>query len=498
MALAISLLAVLASYFVGSSIFESLPHLEDEFAYVWQAETLASGRLTLDSPELPRHFLIPFVVDYNGQRFGKYPLGWPALLGLGELLGIRGWINPLLAGLGVWLTYRLGKKTLGAIAGLIAAILTATSPFFLLNSGSLLSHPLGLVLSASFALGWLEAFSSSTSENPRKAPLFLSAFSLGGLILTRPLSAIAVALPFAVHGLYLLIRGGRQVRVGLLWFGVAALSLGALHFAWQYAATGDPFINLYTLWWEYDKVGFGPGFGRYGHSLSLARINTEFSLWVGWRDLFGWAAYSWIFLPFGVFAARRNWRALLLGSVYLSLVLVYIAYWVGSWLFGPRYYYEGLYSLALLSAAGIAFLAGWPLRPGQEYVPRQGRGMARPLLVTALVALLIAGNLLFYTPLRLESMSQLYGISAQRLEPFDLPEVKALAPALVVVRADHWTEYANLVPLENSRLNTPFIFVISRGAIEDAKLADAYPDRTVYFYDPDKPYEFVKMVEGDS
>ena len=492
-ALIISLLAVVASYLIASSIFENLPHLEDEFAYVWQAEALAAGKLSVDSPDLPRHFLVPFVVDYNGQRFGKYPLGWPALLGLGEFLGIRSWINPLLAGLGVWLTYRLGKKVMGDTAGLLAAFLTATSPFFLLNSGSLLSHPMGLVLSASFALGWLNAFSASDTHDLNRTPLILSALSLGALILTRPLTAVAVALPFAVHGLYLLIRGSREVRLGLLGFGIATVLVGSLHFAWQYAATGDPFQNLYTLWWEYDRVGFGPGFGRYGHTLALARLNTEFSLWVGWRDLFGWAAYSWIFLPFGIYAARRNGRLLLLGSVFLSLVLVYLAYWVGSWLFGPRYYYEGLYSLTLLSAAGIAFLAGWPVHPDEKKAVRQDRAKIRPLLVTALVAFLVAGNLLFYSPYRLESMRNLYGISAHRLEVFDRPEVRALAPALIVVHADHWTEYGNLILLENALLDTPFVFVISRGTAEDAKLANAYPDRTIYHYDPDRPYEFVKF-----
>jgi 4-amino-4-deoxy-L-arabinose transferase-like glycosyltransferase len=99
-------------------------------------------------------FLVPFVVDYEGQRFGKYPLGWPAMLALGIALGARSLVNPLLAGLGVWLTYRLGKRTLGETVGLLAAGLTLTSPFFLLNSGSLLS-PFGLVTAAFALAGWM-------------------------------------------------------------------------------------------------------------------------------------------------------------------------------------------------------------------------------------------------------------------------------------------------------------------------------------------------------
>ncbi|MFQ5615953.1 MAG: hypothetical protein ACE5GO_05780, partial [Anaerolineales bacterium] len=140
-ALFLSLLAVAAAYLVADRVFERMPHLEDEFAYVWQARVIATGQLTIETPPHPKKFLVPFVVDHEGRRFGKYPLGWPALLGIGVWAGLRDWVNPLLAGLGVWLTYRLGRKLMGETVGLLAALLTLTSPFFLLNAGSLLSHP---------------------------------------------------------------------------------------------------------------------------------------------------------------------------------------------------------------------------------------------------------------------------------------------------------------------------------------------------------------------
>jgi hypothetical protein len=490
-ALVISLAAVLVSYFISTTVYDGIPHLEDEFAYVWQAEAIASGKLTIESPPSPRHFLVPFVVDFEGPRFGKYPLGWPTLMGVGTVLGIRTWINPLLAGLAVWLTYLLGKKVMGVTVGLMAAGLTLLSPFFLINSGSLLSHPLGLALSAAFALAWLNTFVFNTSETPDWLPLMVAALSLGGLVITRPLTAIAVSIPFAVHGLYLLFRGSWAVRRSLIFFGVGVLLIGSLQFLWQFAATGDPFRNLYTLWWEYDKVGFGEGFGRYGHNLHLARINAGFSLRAGWRDLFGWATFSWFFIPFGIYAIRRNGPALLVSSIFPSLVGVYLAYWVGSWLFGPRYYYEGLYSLTLLTAAGVAWLAGWSIKPGEVGVQRGGRSTVRPLVVTALLAFLVAGNLLFYTPLRLDSMRDLYGISTQRLEPFDIPEVAEMAPALFVVNADHWTEYANLLPLQTATLDSPYIFVLSRGPSLDRQLEELFPDRGIYYYDPDDPYLFL-------
>ncbi|OGO29336.1 MAG: hypothetical protein A2W33_01690 [Chloroflexi bacterium RBG_16_52_11] len=499
LALLLSLLAVLLAYLVTDRVFERLPHIEDEVAYIWQARATAMGRLTLASPPQPKSFLVPFVVDYHGQRFGKYPPGWSALLGIGVLFGVRWLVNPLLAGLGVWFTYRLGKRLSSETVGLLAALLTVSSPFFLMNSGSLLSHPFGLVLSLGFVLAWLDAW-ETPAVNPWP-PTLAAALCLGMLALTRPLTAIGIGLPFAFHGLYLLIKRDWQTRRRLVVFCLIVLALASLQFAWQFAATGNPWLNPYTLWWKYDKIGFGPGVGRLstGHTLSQAKVNTIFSLKVGAHDLFGWGFYSWIFMPFGLLAILRYrlWRAVLPVLVFPSLVLVYLAYWIGSWLFGPRYYYEGLYSLTLLSAMGIAFLAGWPVQPGQAWQRYAGWLRLRPLLVTAMLLLLLNANLVFYTPLRVGGMYGLYNASRSRLAPFLRPEAQEMAPALVIVHPDHWNEYAVLTDLQDLRLDTPFIFVISRGTSADRKVAAAFPGRQVIHYYPSDPYTFYLGVPRD-
>jgi hypothetical protein len=236
-ALLISLIALVASALVADRVFENIPHLEDEIAYVWQAKAMARGAVTLPTPEHQQSFLVPFVVDYHGKRFGKYPLGWPALLSIAIRLNARQWVNPFLAGLGVWLTFRLGKKLFGETVGLLAAILTASSPFFLMNSGSLLSHPFGLVLSTAFALSWLDAFCNASF--PRKTLSSLVAgLSLGVLAITRPFTALAVALPFALHGIVLLVRGDRATRCRVLAVGglVVLRQSGIWRGLWGYRA----------------------------------------------------------------------------------------------------------------------------------------------------------------------------------------------------------------------------------------------------------------------
>jgi hypothetical protein len=540
LAVILSLLAIFLAALVTQYIYEGVPHLEDEIAYAWQARLLAEGKLSIPAPFHPKSFLVPFVVDYEGQRFGKYPPGWPLVLSAGVWLGARQLVNPLLAGLGVWLTYLLGKRLFGQVSGLLAAGLTLISPFFLMNSGSLLSHPLGLVLSAGFALLWLAGFGRRETP-PRWRYTLGAALVLGFLILARPFTAVGVALPFAAHGLYLLFSPGRapeqrwQTRTHLLAFGGLALALAAVLFLWQYRVTGDPFLNPYTLWWEYDRVGFGEGIGVVpgGHRLEIARINTRFSLNAGWRDLFGWAGYSWLFLPFGLLAALKNWKGLLVGSVYPSLVFIHIFYWIGSELFGPRYYYEGLYSLTLFTALGVSWLAGWLKHPDEDagasdpppdvetagsvaLYPVRLSGLmervrfaysstsacvtslfnhpkallARKTLVPAVLILLVYYNLFTFLPDRLWEMHGLYGISRADLQPFLTQEAQALTPALVIVHSEKWMSYGALIELEDPRLTTPFIFAWSRGPAADQTLAEDFPERNIYHYYVDEPWIF--------
>ncbi len=487
-ALFISLVAIAAAYLVSVRVYGQMPHIEDEMAYVWQAQVLAQGKVMLPSPVDAKSFLVPFVVDYQGQRFGKYPLGWPLMLALGVLLHARAWVNPILSGLGVWLTYLLGKKVFDERIALLSAALMVTSPFFLMNSGSLLSHPWSLFLTLGFALAWLDTFGAE-----RKLPAWLTVcvagLSLGILAMTRPLTAVGVGLPFFVHGIILLIRGDKSIRFKVLTIGLLAAFVAVLVALWQFAVTGDLMLNPYTLWWKYDKIGFGEGFGRQagGHSLYWAWINLKVSFDAGWGDFFGWGSASWLFLPFGLWALGRNARAWLVASVFPLIVLLYMAYWIGSNLYGPRYYYEGFFSLTLVSAAGMFWLA--------ERVAKEGRLRKWMRIATLLLGVFLIGyNLIVYLPKRLNGMTGLYGINRAMLAPFETAQAKELTPALVIVHFQKdWTEYGGLLELQNANLSSPFILALSRGSSIDAALTHDYPDRHIIYYYTDEPDQFFEF-----
>lgn len=493
-ALLLSVCALFVAALITWQVFEGLPHLEDEFTYIWQAQAITRFDLTVPSPVCPSCFMVPFVVDHEGFRFGKYPPGWPATLSIGIRLDARDLVNPLLAALCIWLTYRLVKRLLNEKAALLAAFLTLTSPFFLVNAGTLLPHIWSYFLTLAFILAWLD-LTDPELRLPTWLPVTTAGLTLGLLALTRPLTAVAVSLPFFIHGVLLLIRGDSAVRMRIIGSGVITAILASMILVWQYALSGDPLTNPYTLYWPYDRLGFGPGIGvqEGGNSLSWAWINTKNSLRVGTSDLFGWPMISWLFMPFGLFAIRKNKNALLVSSILLTLVLVYLLYWIGAWVLGPRYYFEGFISAVLLTTAGIQWLAGG-LKPITGRSRENIRALARKSTTGVVVALLITGNLVFYLPQRLSSMTRLYEVSSSQLAPFRTTTALDATPALIIVhQKQQWREYAVLLELSNPYLDTPFIFVYSRGSKLDQTVIDAYPQRSVYHYYSDDQYKFYEQ-----
>jgi hypothetical protein len=214
----------------------------------------------------------------------------------------------------------------------------------------------------------------------------------------------------------------------------------------------------------------------------------------GYSDLFGWGRFSWIFLPLGILAVllRRNWRGLPVAAVFPSLVIFYMAYWVGAWIFGPRYYFEGLFSLTLLSGAGIALLAGWPIQPDEPWPTYQGWKRFRPLIISAIVVILVIGNLYFYTPARLIILRGLHGMEKSDLNPFFTEQAQELVPALIIVHPKNWMEYGVLLDLQSPDLDSPFIFIFSRNPQADDSLRTEFPERGFYHYYPQDPYVLYK------
>ncbi len=494
LALLLAITSVISSYIVADRIYERIPHIEDEMAYVWQAKVITHGEITRPSPACPSCFLVPFVVDYQGQRFGKYPLGWPVILSFGIRFGLRDWVNPLITGGTIWLLYLLIKRLTDKVTALLGSCLAASSPFLLMNAGTLLSHPWSLFLTVALCLTWIDV-TSKGSRAPGWMTSILAGSLLGCLVLTRPLSAVGVAIPFIVHALILLFTGEARQRKNVLIVALTAGVLSSLHFVWQYALTGDALLNPYTLWWNYDTVGFGSNIGRQsgGYMPSDIWHNLNVNLNALSIDGFGWFNVSWLFLPFGVISLRKNAHAWVVGGILPAVIFTYCFYWIGSWLFGPRYYYEGLPAFILFTAAGITWLVGrWKEVMGSHLIKILKN--YRVVFVVLIVVLLVSLNIFLYLPQRLGSLKGLYGATRSRLEPFQTEDFLSKTPSLIIVHlGPNWLEYGTLLDLSDPYFESPYVFMIDQG-LEKNRLATAqFPDRSIWLYRASVPNKLLSV-----
>lgn len=464
--LLICALAVVSTGAFSYLAFERLPHLEDEVAYLFQARTMALGRLTVPSPAQPDAFWTPFVLDHEEQRFGKYPPGWPGVLGLGVVARGAWLVNPLLSALVLYLVYCLGRTLYDERTGLLAAALGLLSPLFLVLGASYLSHMV--------TLAWLLLFSLWFVWTARGRSGWFAVgagLALGMAFLTRSLTAVAYAVPFALYAMVQVVRRKQDPWPRYLLVALTGGAVALLLPVYQWAVTGDPWLNPYVLWWPYDRIGFGSGIGAMpgGHSLRYAWINLKQDLSRSATDVLGWPALSWLPLVLGLFFRPRRRRDWALLAPFLCLVIAFVFYWIGSpeRLWGPRYYFEGFGGLWLLGAVGL--LKAWDWAKDQQRC-------VRPVLAGAL-AVMMAVNLATILPFRLQEAHGFYGISRAQLAPIEEAD---LHNALVIVYAERWLEYGTMLGQMSPILDDDVVYARGDGAVE-AEIIAAFPGRTVYY-----------------
>ena len=465
----ICLAAFITTALLAHTIFEHVPHSEDETAYLFQAKVFAQNRVFAPTPANDSAFWTPFVVDYQGRRFGKYPPGWPLLFSLGVRLNAPWLVNSLLGAAALGLIGLLGRKLYGNLTGLLAAGLGLTAPGFLLLSGSMLSHPASLFwvsLALVGAVYW---------TGPRGRLFALtSGLALGLAFITRPLAALSVGVLLGIFAVVLVVRKSIPLST-LLWLGSGGLLAATLLPLYWWRITGNPTFNAYLLVWPYDRLGFGPDIGPHGYHLPDAIfINTRLKLTALATGLFGWPGWSNLLLlpiPFIIQKAKRSdW---LLLSLIGGIIGAHIFYWAFGGTDGgfPRYYYDALPAFLLLTARGLLVSSQLLTRRTHQWWLRQ--------LPVMLATIFVIYNLTWNLPALLQQQKGKYGITPH---PLHVVEQAGLTePTLVIVKnVDLWSDFATPFAANSPTLDGPVVYAIDRGAESNGHLQAQFPNRACW------------------
>lgn len=499
--LAVALLAAL----ISDQVFGRIPHVQDSIAQLFQARIFANGRLWWPAPPMAEFFDYTHVILQDGRWYSQYPPGHSLLLVPGVWAGLPWLINPILAGLSAAGACVLAGDLFGPPVARVTGLLALVSPFLLIMAGGFMSHPGCL-----FAVTWFLVFLFRALKSGRPGEGAAAGAFLCLAVLIRPYSALGAAGPFLLYAAWRILRGGRRLAQAGMWIaagGAAGVILLALY---NWGTTGDPLLPGYVkLHGESHGLGFGKGSWGPPHTLHRGLRAAGQSIGALNARLFEWPATSlWpLALAFVPLGHRRTLplRLLLLAGP-AGLLLVHIFYWYHDLCFGPRYLYEALAPVLVLSAFGLV-MAG---RLAARLFPPGAAALLRAAPAAVLVLGLVAYSGAVRIPAlfrmspeaaasepgtgpRMASYFQRFGREFWGVSPYmsRLVERQAMQPALVFTR---FVEPEFPVPqMRHLWFGSAFAMmdpdmggagIVYARDLGDANrhLADMFPRRSVYLY----------------
>lgn len=447
----------------------------DEGVYIFQAEMLREGMLTLPEDEYGEFFRPWLSGSAEGRIFTEYQVGFPLFLAAADLLlGSMRLGLALVAALTVPAAYGFTRNLLGdRRVALWGAGLVALSPMTVLQSALFVTYSLTvlLLLAASWAL--------LAAANRASVRLALAGGVLtGAALLVRPMDVVLWMVPVVVLAALRLLR---RTDAG----ASALLRLGGV------AVAGVVPAGLLTLWYNSRTTGgalrfpnmaadelntFGFGTRRLVETEPTITYEVRDAISALWQNVA--AVPSW--LPGGILLVALAVVGFVVGGVRgerlaerVTLVALVAAFPAGYFFWwatvlsaegarngiGPHYYVPAMVALSLLAARGITAV-----------VPPR----ALPVGATVvLLAVLTAWSL----PDKLEDKRRVTRSFEQVHDaiPDDLTD------AVVIVDYDGRPYVMSKYPFlrNDPRLEGDVIFAADRGP-RNAALLERFPDRDVY------------------
>ncbi len=474
----------LVSYFV----FDHIPHVQDSIAQVFQAKIFASGRLYARSHPLKEFFDYTHIIN-NGRWYSQYPPGHPLFLLIGVLLGIPWIVNPLLGSLAIVVTYLLGRRVYDEITGRWSAILILTSPFFIFMSSEFMSHASSMFTFLLFSFLFYKMV-----HDKRWNYAFGAGIALGLCAIIRPYTALGLFFPFFVYMIILIIKNFDEFLINFLLLNAGFLPFIIILLLYNYFTNGHPLLFGYTvLYGPNHGLGLGKGIWGEPHTLTRGLIDFLISLKALNLHLLGWPLTSFIPILFFFIGAKITRWDLIFFSSFITLCIVYIFYWYHDLCFGPRFLYEALPFLIIISARGISSVPEMVKK-----MIRSERVLTNRIrnAVYAIVIPFIAYNIFITIPGLIHGQTEYFWEDRRYANSYwgvdvylkQLVKMKKIRNAIVFVNFDYpQIPFDTLLWFGSGFLNNSpdlkdqIIFARHLGA-KDTMLMNYYPERLFYLY----------------
>ena len=469
--------------------YNAEPHIYDASAYLFAAKMYATGHLSVPIAPAIDRFPGPFMVQFNGQWFGQYAPGTSLTLVPGIWLGVPWLVEPILGTLALLGIGLIAARLYDRRVATLAILLGILSPFYSYLAASYLSHAVALLY---LVWGFWALLRFAQGEAGWNLPLAAACFGIAAL--ARDLIAVLFVVIVLPGVLILSWRRLRQdwrrwIIPGISCIAVVIIFL-SFYFVFNTTLTGSPWMTPRSLFFAGDHWGFGQGVGFYGqHTLAAGFVNLDELLTILQIDLFGWPFYltlAFLALPFLTRRAVGADWLMLTGAAIITGA--FIGYFYHGIYLGPRYLFETLPFLLMLTARGILTLGATGIAAGRaagqwlENKLLSGKMRARPaisIVTVALVAILIACNLVYYMPRQIVLHTNYTGLPAGY--NIDVSQVYHAPLHNAIVVTDDYTIYQFvLFPLNDPMLHGDVIYAWASDPQQYAELRNAFPGRVIY------------------
>jgi hypothetical protein len=467
--------------------YNAEPHIYDASAYLFAAKMYALGRISVPVPAAIDRFPGPFMVQSAGQWFGQYAPGTALTLAPGVWLGVPWLVEPLLGTLALLGSGLVAARLYDRKVATLAVILGTLSPFYSYLAASYLSHAIALFYLVWGIWGLLRFVQGGRGWN-----LWLAALLFGMAGLTRDQVAILYVV-IVVPGMMLLFwrrqEWVRWIGPGIVFLGIVVIFVG-ITLAFNLALTGNAYQSPRLLFFAGDRWGFGPGVGFYGqHTLAAGLVNLDELLTILAIDLFGWPFYlSLAFLAIPFLTLRVKAPDWLMLAVVVIVMGAFVGYFYHGIYLGPRYVFETLPFLLILTARGIFTLSDWALKSVQVlrmWLASRSKVFTsvsvptRSVATIVLVSGLVLCNLLYFLPRQIQLHEDYNGLPNGYHYNLSALYHAPLHNAIVVT-GDYTIYQFLLFPLNDPLLRGDVLYAWASNTADYDELRHAFPGRSLY------------------
>ena len=424
---------------------------------MFQARLFANGMLSAPLPPEPQFFEAQHAI-LSDKWYTMYPPGYPTILALGVLFRISWLVNPILGALTIVCIYLLAKELYGDNIAKLSAMLACASSFFIFMSSEFMSHSSALFL---VTLSFLSFVWMVKKKRPLLSAVVCGA-SLGIALLCRPYTTVWICVPLGIAA----IVARKELSLRHILIGFIPIIVACFAFlAYNYATTGNPLLFGYIA--RHGKTHY-PGFHQDPWRDQFHTAAQGLKYVIGNLNGLNYYLFEWpmpslffacLFLAYG---KKSLWEWLLVGWIG-ALLVGHFFYFFNQLAFGPRFVYESLPALILLTSRGLSLTT--------QFMTSQWKSLSE-VHAQNILCLVLLGLFLFAFLFNVPSTAKSYQSFGKDVTIQKYLNENDVVQALVFVKGarTHWVHYPFNVPFAK-----PHIYAKDRGS-ENKKLAEKFPE----------------------